>query len=111
MVSNADTNDFNRTESTTEYLEQCKAQIENSLKYSENSWQGSDLFVELVNKAMISSSDKYFSKGANPNSLLKSNLEKLLYEFLSLARMIIVKSEALFSNCKCSEGTAKCAPC
>ncbi len=111
MVSNADTNDFNRTESTTEYLEQCKTQIENSLKYSENSWQGSDLFVELVNKAMISSSDKYFSKGANPNSLLKSNLEKMLYEFLSLARMIIVKSEALFSNCKCSEGTAKCAPC
>ena len=60
---------------------------------------------------MISSSDKYFPKGANPNKILKNNLEKNLLDFLKLARMIIIKSEALFSNCQCTEGSAKCAPC
>ncbi len=112
MVSNLDENPLNKyDEELQDFLSKCNSDINNSIKITESSWKGSDKFIELVNKAMISSSDKYFPKGANPNKILKNNLEKNLLDFLKLARMIIIKSEALFSNCQCTEGSAKCAPC
>ena len=109
MINNLDDPDDTNNMSSSEYLKTCHNAIQLSLKKPD--WKGSDKLIELVNRAIISSSDHLFLKGTNPNKLLKQNLEKNLINFIKLSNMIIVKVNYLFNSCNCTEGDVKCSPC
>ncbi len=90
--------------------EQCLNSLINALD-SDSSSYTSDLFVRTIIRAMKVSSERFKINGKNQNQILRVHLEKELLKLVKIAKAVVVKSAAIFVNCKCTSGSANCAPC
>ena len=70
-----------------------------------------DVVVKTITKAMKISATRMNINGKDPNAVPKKHLEDELLEFVKVAKAFIVKSSAALTNCKCTSGSADCAPC